>query len=265
MDTIGPLQKSFLGNSYAITLVCDLTKYLVTIPIANKEANTIAKSIFEDFILIYGIPKSIRTDCGTEYRNDIMKELCKLTGIEHNFSTPYHHETLGGIERTHRVFNEYQRAYEHNIDWDVQMKYFTYCYNTSYHGSLNHQYNPFELVFGRRVNDLQILKQPIEPIYNHERYTNILKHTLKIAHERAKDFIQKMKLKNKLYYDKHINPIDLSENDSILIKKEPYNKFHPVYSGPYKIKKIIDENVIFEINQKEHTVHKNRIIKSESK
>lgn len=261
IDTIGPFQKSFHSKEYAVTLICDLTKYLVAIPVANKEANTIARAIFEDFILIYGTPKTILTDCGTEYRNEIIRELCKLTNTQHNFSTPYHHQTLGGVERNHRVLNEYLRAYDSNIDWDAQLKYFSYCYNTTFHSSLNHQYTPFELVFGRRANEIECLNGKIDPIYNIEKYSNILKHTLQIAHQKSIEFINKMKLKNKLYYDKYLNPIDLKENDTILVKKEPYNKHGQVYSGPYRVKKVEKENVTFEIASKEHTVHKNRTVK----
>lgn len=149
-----------------------------------------------------------------------MRELCKLIGVTHDFSTPYHHQTLGGVERNHRVLNEYLRAFERNIDWDVQIKYFTYCYNTSFHTSLSYQYTPFELVFGRRANDFEFLKNAIEPIYNHDRYTNVLKHTLQVAHERAKNFIIRMKERNKLYYDKHTNAVNLKQNDLILVKKK---------------------------------------------
>lgn len=38
VDTIGPFPKSMYGKEYAITLICDLTKYLVTIPISDKSA-----------------------------------------------------------------------------------------------------------------------------------------------------------------------------------------------------------------------------------
>jgi len=47
VDTIGPLPKTEKGNEYAVTLICDLTKYLVTIPIQNKSAKTVAKAILE--------------------------------------------------------------------------------------------------------------------------------------------------------------------------------------------------------------------------
>lgn len=256
VDTIGPMTTTNDGNKYAITLICDLTKYLVTIPIQNDKANTIAKGIFENFVLNYGTPKRIRTDRGSEYRNSIIKELCELLKIQHDFSTAYHHQTVGSIERNHKTYNEYIRMYADADDWDVQLRYFTYCYNTSFCSTFNHQYTPFELVFGRWANEIQCLKQPIEPVYNFENYVKILKHTLQRAGERARDFINKMKNYNKQQNDRKINPIEVKVNDLVLAKKEPYNKLKPIYSGPYRVKQ-----VLIEINNKPYTIHKNRTIK----
>ena len=39
IDTIGPLPESSLGNKYALTLICDMTKYLVTIALPYKKIN----------------------------------------------------------------------------------------------------------------------------------------------------------------------------------------------------------------------------------
>lgn len=117
IDTIGPLTKSFNGNQYALTIVDDLTKYLVMVPIPNKEAMTIARALVDHFILIYGPMKVVVTDCGTEYINNVFKEVCKLLKTNHKTSVPYRHQTLGSIERTHRCFNEYLRSYlnQHEI------------------------------------------------------------------------------------------------------------------------------------------------------
>jgi len=82
VDTIGPLPKSDNGNEYAVTLICDLTKYLVAIPIANKSANTVAKVIFESFILRFGPMKSFISGMVTEYKNSIVNDLCKYLKIK---------------------------------------------------------------------------------------------------------------------------------------------------------------------------------------
>ena len=70
-----------------------------------------------------------------------------------------------------------------------------------------------------------------------------------------------MKHKNKEFYDRQTNEIDIKINDLVLIKNEPYNKFKQVYSGPFTVIKIKHPNVIVRINEKEYELHKNRIIR----
>lgn len=262
VDTIGPLQQSALGNKYAVTIMCDLTKYLITVSMPNNLANTLAQAIFENMILTFGIPKNIRTDRGTEYNNMVFKKLAELLKFEHDFSTPHHHETVGTIERNHRVFNEYIRAYANNDSWDVQLKYFTYCYNTAYNASLNHMFTPFELVFGHSATIPEFLNESIQPVYNIDDHISILKNTLQFAHEKARELIELSKYKNKAIYDRNTNPINLKLSDRVLVKIEPYDKFGPMFSGPHRIIKILDKDVILEIKGKEKKIHKNRIVKA---
>lgn len=101
IDTIGSLPRSVLGNEYAITIICDLTKYLVTIPVADKSARTVARAIFESFVLKYGPMKTFITDMGTEYKNSLISDLCKYIKISNIQSTAHHQQTLGTIERSH--------------------------------------------------------------------------------------------------------------------------------------------------------------------
>jgi len=167
VDTIGPLPKSDQGNEYAVTLICDLSKYLVAIPVPNKNAKTVAKAIFEEFVLKYGPMKTFITDMGTEYKNSLIEHLCKNLNIKHIKSTAHHHQTVGTVERSHRTFNEFIRTYfsTDKMDWDVWLKYFVYCFNTT--PSMVHDYCPYELVFGRTSNLPKHFNsvERIEPIY----------------------------------------------------------------------------------------------------
>lgn len=87
IDTIGPFTKSENNNAYAVTIQCELTKYVVSAPVPNKEALTVAKAIVENFILVFGPMKEIRTDMGTEYRNEVLEQLSNILNISHKFST----------------------------------------------------------------------------------------------------------------------------------------------------------------------------------
>lgn len=133
IDTIGPLPSSINGNKYALTMMCDLSKFLVAAPMPNKSAKAIAKTMFDHFILKFGPMKRIRSDLGTEFKNELINEICKMLKIEHSMSTSYHHETLGTVERNHRVFNEYLRSYlENDIqNWEIHLAHFSFCYNIS--------------------------------------------------------------------------------------------------------------------------------------
>jgi len=83
-DTIDPLAKSDQENEYSFTLLCDLSKYLVAVPVQNKNAKTVAKAISEEFILKNGPINPFITDMGTEYKNSIIEHLCENL----NISTP---------------------------------------------------------------------------------------------------------------------------------------------------------------------------------
>lgn len=266
IDTIGPMSRSLSNNTYAVTIMCDLTKYLVTIAIPNKESKTIARAIFDYFILIYGAPKQIRTDRGTEYINSTLKELCDLMKIDHTTSTAYRHQTLGTIERSHRFLNEYLRAYlnESFDEWDMYLKYFTFCYNISSHTALDNKFSPYELIFTRNFNyppDIINDDNKIDPVYNLDVYANEVKFKIQNAHVMAREILIKTKSRIKEIYDKKSKPLDVKIGDKVKLQNEPYDKFKAIYSGPFIIQKIIDKNVEI-LNTDNNTtklVHKNRI------
>lgn len=262
IDTIGKLKKSINGYEYAVTIVCEMSKYLVTIPTKSKSASEIARAIFEKFFLVYGPVKQIRTDLGTEYCNEILKELCKLMNIDYSPSTAYHHQSLGTVERSHRTFNEYLRAYVDNQkdDWDIYLNYFQFCYNISKHESNGNKYSPFELVFGKKPTlPCDILNGQIDPIYNIDNYVKEFKFRLQNAHNQSVKIIEKMKFRNKLYYDRNINPIDIKIGELVFMNKEPYDKHNKIRTGPYEVLEINHPNVTIKMGNKKYVVHKNRL------
>lgn len=262
VDTIGPFPKSENGNEYAVTLMCDLTKYLVTVPIPNKSSRTVAKAIFESHILTY-CPKTFITDMGIEYKNSIINDLCKYLKIENITSTAHHHQTLGTIERSHRTFNEYIRSYisiDKN-DWDVWLRYFTYCFNTT--PSVVHAYCPYELVFGRIPNGFKVFNtiDEITPLYNVDDYSKEVRYRLEIAFKRARLMLERAKLKQKQFYDRQSREIQLQIGDLVLLKNEVGHKLENRYLGPFTVVELRNNsNVTIEDNKKKaQTVHRDRL------
>ena len=54
VDTIGPPPKAEIDCQYAVTMICNLSKYLIIVPVKNKSVKTIAQAIVENCILKFG-------------------------------------------------------------------------------------------------------------------------------------------------------------------------------------------------------------------
>lgn len=262
IDTIGPFQKTNAGNVYATTIQCELTKYVIIIPIPNKEAATVARSIVENFVLIYGTPKVMRTDMGSEYKNQIFDKITELLGTEHKMSTAYHSQTIGGCERNHRVFNEYIRMYinQTHTDWDNWTRYYAFCYNTT--PSSYHNYTPFELIFGKKIDLDTIAGSQVDPLYNIDAYDQEVRYRLQLAHNRAKSYLVKAKTTRKVLYDARSSEMTLKVGDLVMVTNEDRTKFDPWYDGPFPVVGIEDTNCILQNDRGKHVkVHKNRLKK----
>lgn len=264
IDTIGPLPRSNNMNRYAVTIQCELTKYIVLIPIPTKEANIIAKALVEKFILIYGKFIELKSDQGTEYKNEILTQICKLLQIKQTFSTAYHPQTIGSLERNHRCLNEYLRSFvnEHQTDWDDWLQYYAFVYNTTPHS--DHGFTPYELVFGLKAKlPHETLTDKIDPVYNIDLYSQELRYKLQKSHQIANQKLVQQKNIRKESNDSSANPLLIQTGDIVFLKNENRRKLDSFYTGPYKVKSINNPNceIIDMQSNQSNLVHKNRLSK----
>ena len=57
------------------------TKYALAIATKNQTAKTTAEFFHDSFITHFGIPTRIHSDQKACFESDIIKELCKITGV----------------------------------------------------------------------------------------------------------------------------------------------------------------------------------------
>lgn len=259
LDIIGPLPKDINDFTYILSLQCELTKFVEAYPIMSKDAETVAKSFVENFILRYGVPLEIATDRGSEFISITMNEVCNLLKIKQIQSTAYHHESIGALENSHKVLGAYLRNQTQNHDdaWSTWIQYWCFSYNTTVHTET--KYTPFELVFGRNCLIPSNLKNTIEPIYNFDNYSIELKYRLQKAHDDARSNLIQSKEKRKKIYDKTVNPKNYKKGDMILVKNETGDKISsPCFLGPYEVLEDLTPNVKILKNNKVDLIHKNR-------
>lgn len=261
IDVVGPLPRTTANNAYILTMQCDLTKFSVAVPIVNHEANTVAYHFVTSCVCLHGIPKTLVSDHGTEFLSRVMLETCKLLKIRKCNTSPYHPQANGALERSHRTLGEYLRHFvdKDQSNWDTFIPYAMFVYNASEHRSTGKQ--PYELMFGRKINVPTSMTKPPEPRYNYEDYHFELKQKLQETHQIARDRLIAQKIRSKEVYDSSENQISVHVGDRVLMKDNARKrKLSPKWTGPYEVIELrSNENVTLQKGRRRATVHKNMI------
>ena len=117
--------------------------------IKNKTSNEICEAVKELIFHKHGVPKTILTDCGLEFKNESTMRLSEHYGFEWIFSSPRHHETVGAVERVNKtLFNILKRLTNYGEkSWENQLNSAVYAYNISFHRALNT--SPYVIKFAK--------------------------------------------------------------------------------------------------------------------
>ncbi len=262
LDIVGSIDQDLGGFSFILTMQCELSKFVIAVPLTNKEASTVARAFVENFVLRYGIPKEIATDCGSEFLAEVFKKSCKILHIEKLQFTPYHHESIGSLENSHKNLGAFLRTQVaiHKGNWSSWVNFWCFAYNTTIHSET--KFTPFELVFGKSCVLPSNLKTNFsEPLYNAENYACELKYRLRCACREARENLVASKEKRVKKFEEKSDTHQYKNGDLVLIKNEQRKKLEQVYNGPYEVIKEIENspNIILKVKNKEHIVHKNRI------
>jgi transposase InsO family protein len=109
IDTLGPFPPDKDGNIYIIVMIDCFSRYVELFPAADCTADAAAKAIVHHFKL-FGVPKILLSDNGTQYANQVINELSKLVELSLEKSTAYSHEENGIVERANKEVLRHIRA-----------------------------------------------------------------------------------------------------------------------------------------------------------
>lgn len=131
-----------------MTLIDAFSKLGQAIEITSRSTPEVVRALMK-FFSFYGIPQKISPDPGTEFNNELLKELTDLYKIKLHIGTPNNPNSMGLIERFHSTIIELYRLakYERKFtDAASVMTYSVMAYNNTIHSAS--ELSPFEVVFG---------------------------------------------------------------------------------------------------------------------
>ena len=164
IDICGPLKETFRKKKYILAIIDQFSRYIVLSAIARQDEETIKNTIMNAWVLRFGAPREIHTDCGKVFQSETILQMAKSLGTIVQLSSPYHHNTNGIIERQFRTIREYINASlkeRTNTDWAEILPEIEFTLNATTQKSIGR--SPAEIVFGRKIFREQFRLQNTEP------------------------------------------------------------------------------------------------------
>jgi hypothetical protein len=137
-DLFGPLKDEDGANQWILVMTCAFTKIVSLRVVPAKDSSTLANAMLEGWIYVQGVPKVILTDQGTEFCNDLQREVWKVLQISHQTTTPYHPQCNSQAEVFNRTMKRclqatIKQAEESTVHWRKYLYPLMFAYNTSVH------------------------------------------------------------------------------------------------------------------------------------
>ena len=151
-----------------------------------------AKTLWDKFIVHYGVPKKILTDQGCNFKSQLVADLCKLMETQKVWTSPYHPQTNSQCERFNSTMINMLRmlSKEKKSEWKNHIGTLVYAYNFTQNSATG--FSPYFLMFGRQPHlpidvTLGLAPQTImEP--NTTKFVQKIRECTWWAHKKLKHF-----------------------------------------------------------------------------
>jgi transposase InsO family protein len=123
---------------------------VIAAPIPDQTMDTIAHVLLKEVIARYGTPQQLLSDRGSSFTGNLIRTIYKILGTKKIFTTAYHPQTNGAVERFNSTLKNMLAMYVNNThdNWEEYLTLVTYAYNSTPHTTTG--YSPFHLLFGRK-------------------------------------------------------------------------------------------------------------------
>ena len=238
IDLMGPYASSHESHRYILIMADSFTKYTVARPISDKSASTVADTFLSFWVGYFSVPRTVVSDNGKEFTNNVLAEINSYLKINHITTTPYHPQGNAQAERFNRTFLNYLRSFsvDSNLDWWKYIAFAQLSYNTSFHTSA--QQMPHFLVFFNNPNlpfcELSKFQTAYAGIWRSDQVADML-----FAWRANHLQLTKAADEQKRYYDRKASTKSFHPGDMVLkwIDRGPIRnaKFLPKYHGPFVV------------------------------
>lgn len=209
------------GTKDILVITDHFTKYAVAVSTPDQKEKTVAKALWNNFLVHYGIPERLHSDQGRNFESAVIKNLCDLLGIKKSRTTPYHPRG-NPVERFNRTLLAMLGTLEEvdKVKWRDYVQPLVHAYNCTKNDTTG--FSPYQLMYGRQPNlpiDVAFGLHPQgQRKVTHSEYVKKLRETLEESYKLAVEHSDKTALRNKQRYDLKVRESKLQAGDRVLVK-----------------------------------------------
>lgn len=135
INIMGPLPESEKENRYILVIADYFTKWTEAVSIRDEEAATVTSALIDRSISVFGVPREIHSDQGSNFKSWLFKEMCELLNIEKTRTTPFRPTSEGMVERANQTIQNMLKAFIDHMqrDWDMFLSFVMMAYRSSVH------------------------------------------------------------------------------------------------------------------------------------
>lgn len=133
-DLCGPFPRSSHGNQYILVVTDNFSKFSLFFPLRKATAASVTRVMKEHVLMVFGIPRFLKTDNGVQFRSREFNNLCSSFGVRIIFN-PNYSPHCNPTERVNRVLKVMLSSYIHENQrkWDEYLPELGCAYRSARH------------------------------------------------------------------------------------------------------------------------------------
>ncbi|KAK7939137.1 hypothetical protein WMY93_002463 [Mugilogobius chulae] len=140
------------GYRYLLVIVCEYTRWVEAFPCKTETAKEVVKHLTTEVFPRFGIPYVIRSDNGTHFTANIIRDVLKALNIKQRFGNLYKASSQGAVERMNATIKrKLAKVWKTtNMDWVTALPFVLMDIRNSVNKSTS--YSPHLLLTGREMH-----------------------------------------------------------------------------------------------------------------
>lgn len=232
IDLLGPYPRSKSGHVGIFIVLDHLSKYVFLKALKKFTTKPIIDFLEKDIFHLYGVPETIISDNGSQFKSGEFESFLTKYGIRHMF-TAIHSPQSNSSERVNRSIIAAIRAFIHKNqnEWDIHLSSIACSLRATLHSSIG--CSPYFVLFGQNMiqhgSDYTLLKQL--GMVNGEDVSLQRIDKMVGVRDEVKRNIQMSFVKNATRYNTRSKPVEFKVGDEVYRRNFAQSNFEKGFNA----------------------------------